>query len=156
MYSPPAPVSLWCYCWSPCGQPGSVTHSTDGDNSSHPTHHPALTLTLGVGITTALTPEMFDPSSSSLRQDQISEPEGNLPFPPGQAAAVGCCLMGPGAASQCALAQGGRGLARCPGDLTHTGPGWAPHGSRTRPPAAPGPFVRAGSLTSLGTPWGCV
>lgn len=80
MYSPPAPVYLWCYCWSPCGQPGSVTHSTDGDNSSHPTHHPALTLTLGVGITTALTPEMFNHHPASGRSKSWSQKE-ICPFP---------------------------------------------------------------------------
>lgn len=78
-----------------------------------------------------------------------------MPFPPSQRDAVRCCPAGTGAAGRCALAQGGRALASCPGGLTHTGPGRAPHGSRTQPPAAPGPFVSSGSLTSLSTPWGC-
>lgn len=34
---------------------------------------------------------MLKPSASSLRWEQISEPGGNLPFPPSQGAVVGCC-----------------------------------------------------------------
>lgn len=138
-----------------CGQPGSAAHCGGGDKTSHPTCRPAPTQTLRASMTSALTPEMLKPSASSLRQEQLSEPGGNLTSPTSQGAMVGCCPTGTGAASRCLLAQGGRVLARCLGGLTHMGPGWVPHGSGTQPLAAPGPFVRAASLTSLGTPWGC-